>query len=77
MSFSPRWLILSTLPIEQELTLHRGLDRGPRVDAPPPVMYDDARPESRLAVEWRDPDPADPDELPGLSRPGDCVKSMP
>lgn len=28
-------------------------------------------------VECLEPDPADPDELPGLSRPGDCVKSIP
>lgn len=42
-----------------------------------PVWYDDALPESKLAVECREPEPADPDELPGLSRPGDCVKSIP
>lgn len=40
------------------------------------VWYDEARPESNEAVECLDPDP-EPDELPGLSRPGDCVKSMP
>lgn len=42
-----------------------------------PVWYDDARPESKLTVECLEPEPAEPDELPGLSRPGDCVKSMP
>lgn len=40
------------------------------------VWYDDARPLSKLAVECREPEP-EPDELPGLSRPGDCVKSIP
>lgn len=46
-------------------------------DVDVPVWYEDALPESKLAVECREPEPADPDELPGESRPGDCVKSIP
>lgn len=30
-----------------------------------------------IPVECLEPEPAEPDELPGLSRPGDCVKSIP
>jgi hypothetical protein len=78
-------LLVLTL-IEHELTLHL----GEVPDTPPPplpillpprfeedVKYDEALPESKLAVECLDPDPAEP-ELPGLSRPcsGDC-KSIP
>lgn len=63
-------VIRSTLPMEHELTLYRGLDSAPRLDDVP-VTYDEARPESKLAVECREPEPADPDDEPGLSRPGD------
>lgn len=33
-------------------------------------MRPDARPLSREADEWREPEPAEPDDEPGLSRPG-------
>lgn len=51
-------------PTEEELSEQRGCG-GPRWQ---PL----ARPESKEAVEWRDPEPDDP----GLSRPGLCNKHI-